>query len=91
MIPAAVSFRIPASVAAEAGSDPMPHCPMIAFASAISCSLTFSTIPLVTVISCSALGHETGSPMRMAVASVSGLATEWNSLSPVLTNVWMNS
>ena len=28
-------------------------------------------VPLVTVTSCSALGHETGSPMRMAVASVS--------------------
>ena len=29
--------------------------------------------------SCSALGHETGSPMRIAVASVSGSATAWNS------------
>ena len=50
--PASVSFRIPASVAAEAGSQPMPHCPMMALASAISCSLTFSTTPLVTVTSC---------------------------------------
>lgn len=44
--PAAVSFLIPASVAAEAGSQPMPHWPMIALASAISCSVTLSTTPL---------------------------------------------
>ena len=43
--PAAVSLRIPASVAADAGSQPIPHSPMIAFASAISCSVTFSTTP----------------------------------------------
>ena len=73
--PAAVSFRMPASVAAEAGSHPIPHCPMIAFASAISCSDTFSTNPLDVVTSSNALGQETGSPILIAVASVAGCST----------------
>ena len=63
---------MPASVAAEAGSQPMPHWPMIAFASAISCSVTRSTTPFVVSISNCAFGHDTGSPILIAVASVSG-------------------
>ena len=39
------SLRMPARVAAEAGSQPMPHRPITALASAISCSVTFSTTP----------------------------------------------
>jgi len=45
MRPAAVNFLMPASVAAEAGSQPMPQRPMMALASAISCSLTLPTRP----------------------------------------------
>ena len=63
---------MPASVAAIAGSQPMPQRPMIAFASAISCSVTFSTTPPEVATSCSAFGQETGSPILIAVASVCG-------------------
>ena len=38
MVPATVHFRIPAKVAAEAGSQPIPQRPTTALASAISCS-----------------------------------------------------
>ena len=73
-----ISFLIPASVAADAGSQPIPARPITALASAISCSLTLSTTPCVARISFSALGHDTGSPMRMAVARVSGCVTALN-------------
>ena len=43
--PDSVSLRIPARVAADAGSQPIPHRPITALASAISCSVTFSTTP----------------------------------------------
>ena len=56
--PAEVSLRIPASVAADAGSQPIPHLPITALASAISCSVTFSTTPSLTSSSCSAFGQD---------------------------------
>ena len=45
IFPAATSFLIPATVVAEAGSQPMPSRPIMALASAISCSLTVITCP----------------------------------------------
>ena len=65
MTPRAQSFLAPASEAAEAGSQPIPLRPMIALASAISCSVTDSTTPPLVCTSRSAFSHETGAPIRM--------------------------
>ena len=71
--PAAVSFRIPASVAAEAGSQPIPRARSWLWRRRSPARVTFSTMPRDARTSCNALGQDTGSPMRIAVASVSGL------------------
>jgi len=75
MVPAAVSLRMPATVAAEAGSHPIPQSPTMALASAISCSVTFSTTPCELSTSRRAFGQDTGSPILIAVARVSGWVT----------------
>ncbi len=66
---------MPATVVAEAGSQPMPSRPMMALASAISCSLTVMMLPCERRTARSAFFHETGAPIFMAVASVRGFAT----------------
>ncbi len=68
--PAATSLRIPATVVAEAGSHPIPSRPIIAFASAISCSLTLITCPRDRKTARKLFRQETGAPILIAVASV---------------------
>src|SRR5579859_6891936 len=62
-----------ARVTADAGSQRMPSAPSCALAAAISCSLTYSQAPPVERSTFTAFLHETGLPMRMAVARVSAL------------------
>ena len=60
----------------------MPSAPISALASAISASLTCSTVPPVACSTRAAFFHEAGRPMRMAVARVSA-STETNLRPPV--------
>ena len=82
IFPRAVSLRNAASVVADAGSQPMPSRPIIAFASAISSSVTSMTKPLLCWTARSAFFHERGLPMRIAVAAVSGCSTGVSSAAP---------
>ena len=69
------NLRIPATVVAEAGSQPMPSRPIMALASAISCSVTVMMLPCDRSTARSAFFQETGAPIFMAVARVRGLET----------------
>src|SRR5205823_8071919 len=71
MKPCFTNFFNPASVTADAGSQPTPSAPISALASAISTSLTCSTVPPVASRTRTAFFHEAGLPMRMAVSMVS--------------------
>src|SRR5690349_23605515 len=67
--------RIPASVVADAGSQPIPSRPITALASRIFSSSTSSTMPFVNLSTCNAFRQERGEPMEIAVAQVLGLLT----------------
>ena len=70
--PCFTSFFNPASVTADAGSQPiLPSAPISALASAISTSLTCSTVPPVASSTRTAFFHDAGLPILMAVAMVS--------------------
>src|SRR2546425_613879 len=66
---------MPATVVAEAGSHPTPSRPITALASAISRSLTLKTWPPVARTARNDFFQETGEPILMAVARVSGCST----------------
>ena len=78
--PLSRSFLAPAREQQEAGSAPMPAASSLAFASMISCSVTCSTTPLLQVTARMLFGQETGLPILMAVAMVSGFLTGLNSV-----------
>ena len=69
--------------AAEAGSQPTPSRASAALASKIWSSVTDSHSPLVKRIARKAFFQFTGSPMRMAEASVCGSVTGTISEAPV--------
>ena len=81
--PSRTSRRAPATDAAEAGSQPMPAASTTALASRISRSLTSVTVPFVSRIVRTARSWLAGSPMRIAVATVSA-ATRYCLRKPVL-------
>ena len=72
MVPRRTSSRTPATLAALAGSQPTPLASTAAFASRIWASLTARTTPSVSRIARTARSCEAGSPIRIAVATVSG-------------------
>ena len=69
--PSRTSRRVPATAAAEAGSQPIPAASTTALASRISRSVTDVTRPRVSRIVRTARSWLAGSPMRIAVATVS--------------------
>ena len=75
MTPFSRSFFAPATEQHDAGSAPMPEASTHALASMISCSLTCSTVPPLSSMPRRLFFHDTGLPMRTAVAIVSGFAT----------------
>ena len=82
----ATSLRSPASVVAEAGSQPMPSRPIISLASPISSSVTSSTMPWLKFNPRIAFFQDFGLPMRIAVATVSGRSTGTSSPLPLRQN-----
>ena len=76
MAPSPLADQLPAPrrrLAALAGSQPTPHASTAAFASRISASDTASTTPFVSRIAITARSYDAGSPIRIAVATVSAL------------------
>eukprot|EP00828_Plagiopyla_frontata_P045420 TRINITY_DN7766_c0_g1_i2.p1 TRINITY_DN7766_c0_g1~~TRINITY_DN7766_c0_g1_i2.p1 ORF type:complete len:151 (+),score=17.66 TRINITY_DN7766_c0_g1_i2:66-518(+) len=82
MTPASTSFLAPATEQHDAGSAPMPAASTIALASIISCSETSSTTPLLHSSPRMDFFQDTGLPILMAVAMVSGSLTALNSVCP---------
>jgi len=72
MMPSALRFLKPAIVAAEAGSQPSPCLPMIAFASRISSSVTARQTALQISIDRRHFFRLTGRDISIAEAQVFG-------------------
>jgi len=83
MTPVSTSLFTPATEAADAGSTPMPSfCARSRCIASISPSVTASAQPPVFRIAASAFSALTGAPMRIAVATVSGLGSGSTTGSP---------
>ena len=80
---------MPATLAADAGSQNTPSCRARArYAARIWSSVTAEIRPPESSRAATALSHDAGAPIRIAVATVSGCSTRWPRTSGAAPAAW---